>query len=191
MTPALVDTPRADAVLVTPCLPEIRNTGLMLNVDPRTGPRLLVILGAQAVYAVAAEGATVVESLHGVAFLDRVCSHEGNALWQSIDASPVQHWEDFQGTVVLVHDSTEIPISLPNCHRDCLTAVKFLSYVDPARLFLREAVALQIGAGFPVQQFCLRWLNPTKSGSERGISIVFHHSQAARGSVRKILLSSV
>ena len=102
----------------------------MLNVDPRTGPKLLVILGAQAVYAVAAEGATVVESLHGVAFLDGARG---------------------SGTA----DCGWVPC-----------AASYLRWLVPA-------------------------FNPTKSGSERGVSIAFHHSQAACGSVRRMLLSSV
>ena len=174
---AFVDKPPEESILVTPCIPEIRSTGIDLHVDTRTGPPLLVILGMQAVYVIAAAGPAIAASLHGVAFLDGLDPLDGKALWHKVDHCPVHRWRDFDQTVVLVHDSYESPISMPDCHRDCFEGVKFMTYVDPVRLFLPQAAALQIGAGFPTQHaVTLGWyprLIPANCGSDRGISVLF------------------
>ena len=177
LKPSLIDQPLESAVVETPCIPELRTEGLLADCDPRTGPSLMTVIGAQAVYVLAAEGPTVAESLHHIAAIDGVNCLDGKALWQTVDAKPIQRWEEFEGTLVLVHDSDELPISLPDCSRECLLGVRFLSYVDPARLFLPEDVALQVGAGFQMQLLTsIGWfprLVPLLADSVQGISIVF------------------
>ena len=175
--PQCVDNPVAAAMLATTSLPEIRVAGLPVCHDLENGPNILIVLGAQAVYALADQGPTVAEALHTVAHIDGLQPPEDKALWQCSDGVPLHSWEDFRSTIVLVHDDAALPISLPDCSAASLLHVRFLSYVDPPRLFWPETEALQIGAGFPMQHLTnMGWfprLMPAKSNGQQGISVVF------------------
>ena len=173
----LLDSPPPGAILDTPVLPEVRCSGLKINSRTGTGPDILVVLGTRAAYAVSTEGPTVIETLHKVAHLDGLPAEDGRALWQRADSVPLERFTDFAGTVVLVHDSIELPLSQPDCTAASIAGVSFLSCVDPARLFMPQESALQLGAGFPMQHLsAIGWfprLAPAKHSSQPGISVLF------------------
>ena len=177
LSASLVETTQPSATLDVPVLPELRVAGLAIKHDARTGPRIMIVLGVRAVYAIAKEGPSIIEALHQVAHLDGLTGDDDKQRWQHISACPVLDFEDFGDTVTLLHDSCLIPISQPDCPSTGLQGVCFLAYVDPARLFLPEDVALQVGAGFPVQHWTnMGWfprLTPAQVGHVKGVSIIF------------------
>ena len=115
--------------------------------------------------------------MHHVAWLDGLDTEDARPLWQHVDSTPVQEFSEVRDSVVLVHDPIATPLSQPDCLCTCLQDVSFLAYVDPARLFLPKAIALQVGAGFPMQHLTtLGWfprITQEAAGRKHSLTLTF------------------